>query len=90
MGYALLIIFKSINQEFICSVDGDSMSFKNGSEAIAKLQKTNKHYAPINISAKNDTVVISIKDITEEIQQSNEDFIKDYKKRFGHEPSFFE
>lgn len=90
MDYALLLIFKCINQAFICNVEGDTMSFQNGSEAIAKLQETNKHYSPINILAKNDTVVISIKDITEEIQQSNEDFIKDYKKRFGYEPSFFE
>lgn len=90
MDYALLLIFKCINQAVICNVEGNSMSFQNGSEAIAKLQETNKHYSPINISAKNDTVVISIKDITEEIQQSNEDFIKDYKKQFGYEPSFFE
>lgn len=90
MDYALLLIFKCINQAVICNVEGNSMSFQNGSEAIAKLQETNKHYSPINISAKNDTVVISIKDITEEIQQSNEDFIKNYKKRFGYEPSFFE
>ncbi len=90
MDYALLLIFKNINQEVICIADGESMNFQNGNDAIAELQNAHKHFTLINISAKNSAVVVTIKDSTKEIEEQNEEFIAEHKRRFGYEPNMFD
>ncbi len=90
MDYALLLVFKNINQEVTCIADGESMNFQNGNDAIAELQNVHKHFTLVNISAKNSAVVVTIKDSTKEIEEKNEAFIAEHKKRFGYEPNMFD
>ncbi len=89
MDYALLLIFKNISQEVICIADGKSMHFQSGNDAIAELQNAHKHFTLVGISAKDSAVVVTIKDSTKEIEEQNEEFIAEHKRRFGYEPSFF-
>ncbi len=89
MDYALLLILNNINQKLICIVDGETMNFQNGNEAITELQNKRKHFTLVSISAKDNAVVLTIKDTTKEIEEQNEEFIAEHKRRFGYEPSFF-
>lgn len=90
MDYALQLILKQINQKFICIVDGKERSFTNGDTAVIELEKEQKHYSPVCISAMNNEVVLEVRDISEEIRKHNEDFIAEHKKRFGYEPNMFD
>lgn len=90
MDYALQLILKQINHELICLIDGSEMVFSSGNEAIAHLQKENKHYSPLNILARDNVVVVEIRDTTEGIKKSCHEFIAEHKKRFGHEPNLFD
>lgn len=90
MDYALQLILKQINQKFTCLVDGKERSFANGDEAITELQKEHKHYSPAGISAKDNVVVIVLRDITEELKTRNEEFVAEHKKQFGYEPNLFD
>ncbi len=89
MDYSLRMILNNISKKLICAVDGETMSFQNGSEAITELQNKHKHFTLVNISAKDNAVVLTIKDATKEIEEQNEEFIAEHKRRFGYEPSFF-
>ncbi len=89
MDYALLLILKNISQKVVCIVDCKTMSFQNGNEAIMELQNEHKRFTLVNISAKDNAVVLTIKDATKEIEDQNEEFIAEHKRRFGYEPSFF-
>ncbi len=89
MDYALLLVLKNINREVICIADGVSMHFQNGNDAIAKLQNAHKHFTLAGISARDNAVVVNIKDSTKEIEEQNKEFIEEHKRRFGYEPSFF-
>ncbi len=89
MDYALQLILRQIHQELVCFIDGKEIKFSDGDSALNALQKEHKHYSPVAISAQNNTVVLEIRDITEEIRKSNEEFIAEHKKKFGYEPSFF-
>lgn len=90
MDYALSLILKNCNQNVICIVDDTEKLYVSGIEAANELRKeVNKKYSLVGISAKNSTIVLMIKDISKEIESQNEEFIKDYKRRFGYEPSFF-
>ncbi len=90
MDYALQLILKQINQKFTCLVNGQERSFANGDEAIAELQKEHKHYSPAGISAKDNAVVLTLRDITEELKARNEEFVAEHKKQFGYEPNPFD
>ncbi len=89
MGYALQMLLNNINQEVICVIEGEEKGFQNGKLAIDELRKDGKRYAFMDIAARNNVIVLTIKDVMEEIQSKNEEFIADYKRRFGYEPSFF-
>ncbi len=89
MDYALQMLLNNINQEVICVIEGTEKEFQNGKLAIDELRKGGKRYAFMDIAARNNVIVLTIKDVTEEIQSKNEEFIADYKRRFGYEPSFF-
>lgn len=90
MDYALQLILKQINQKFICLVDGEERSFANGDEAIAELEKEHKNYAPDEISANEKSVVLVVRDITEDLRTRNEVFIAEHRKQFGYEPNPFD
>lgn len=90
MDYALQLILKQINQKFICLVDGKERSFVDGNEAITKLEKEHKHYSPAGISAKDNAIVLTLREITEELKARNEEFISEHKKQFGYEPNMFD
>lgn len=90
MDYALKLILKQIGQKLICIVDGKARSFSNGDEAITELEKDCKHYASMNISARDNAVVLEVRDISEEIKTLNEDFIAAHKRRYGYEPNLFD
>ncbi len=90
MDFDLQMILNNIDQELICLIDGEERLFRCGKDAIAELKKDKKYYSLIAITAKNSIIILTIKDIKAEIQAKNDQFIADYKKRFGHEPSFFE
>lgn len=90
MDYALKLILKQINQKIICLIDGEEQSFANGDEAITELEKQHKHYSPAGISAKDNAVILALRDITEELKTRNEEFISKHKKQFGFEPNLFD
>lgn len=90
MDYALKLILKQINQKIICLVDGEEQSFANGDEAISQLEKEHRHYSPAGISAKDNAVILALRDITEELKTRNEEFISEHKKQFGYEPNLFD
>lgn len=90
MDYALKLILKQINQKIICLVDGEEQSFANGDEAITKLEKQHVHYSPAGISAKNNAVILALRDITDELKTCNEEFMSKHKIQFGFEPNLFD
>lgn len=54
------------------------------------MQKEHKHYSPAGISAKDNAVVLVLRDITEELKTRNEEFVAGHKKQFGYEPNQFD
>ncbi len=90
MDYALKLILKQINQKFICIVDGKEQLFADGDVAIYELEKDRKHYSLVTLSAKDNTIVLEVRDITEEIRTHNDEFVAEHKRRFGYEPNLFD
>lgn len=71
-------------------LEAEEKSFANGDEAITELKKEHEHYSPAGISAKDNAVILAMRDITEELRTCNEEFVAEHKKQFGYEPNLFD
>ena len=84
------LILRQIIPKFACLVDGKERNFSNGNEAIAELQKEHKHIRLPEYPLRDNTVVLTLRDITGELKTHNEEFVAERKKQFGYEPNPFD
>lgn len=90
MDYTLQLILEHIKHELVCLVDGNELYFASGKEALAHFQKDNKHYSPMTLSAKDNTVVVEISDVTDDVKRNNAAWVAEHQARFGCEPNLFD
>ena len=83
---SLRCLLSYISGPLVIRLDNDSRSFENGEEALAALPGK---YIVRTVSAEAGSVLIEIEKDTAVLNNTDEDWARDYKKTTGEEVSFF-
>ena len=83
-------VLDCIEGKVLCITAGEKKYFESGEAAKAYYSSLNGKFAIKRISVEGKTLILTIEDMTDEIDSVNKDFTEKYKKENGVEPSFFQ
>jgi hypothetical protein len=87
MVYVLELILKKVKGGVVC-VLGDRTEEMESPEVV-KSNNLKKRYELLSIRAKDDQIVLELEQLPP-ANDMNSPWVQEYKKEYGHEPSFFD
>ena len=93
MDLELDYVLKRIKGKAVCAIDKERKEFGSGDEAYKAYGdrgQNEEYYVIEEISAENDAVILAVKDIRPEINESVRKYEEDHFKQFGRYPNRFD
>ena len=86
-------VLKRIKSRVVCVIDKERKEFASGDEAYKVYGdhgQNEEYYIVDEISAENDAVILFVRDIRPEINESVRKYEEDHFKQFGRYPNRFD
>ncbi len=90
MDLVLETVLNCIPTPCRCIVDGEERLYETGLSAANAMQDDKANYRLISLTAEYSHVVVTIRDVSEDIKAKNHDFDNESLRQYGRTPSFFE
>lgn len=84
-----LSVLDCIEEKVLCVTAGEKKYFENGEAAKKYYSSLSGKFTIKKISVKETMLALTIEDMAAEIDTANKEFVENYKKENGVEPSFF-